>query len=114
MSQANQAPQPSNAAPAPARANGPETLEQKVARLERENAAYAAKEAAKHVLTLKISVAGKGTDGKERKGGTVCLYGINSRFPVSLYANQWKRLLAHGPEILAFIEKNKAILPVKE
>jgi hypothetical protein len=47
------------------------------------------------------------------KGG-LSVYGINSRFPVSLYANQWQRLAPYLPEILAFIEANKDKMSFKE
>lgn len=42
----------------------------------------------------------------------VSIYGIG-RFPVTLYQEQWKKLLAQGPAILAFIEANKDKLSVK-
>ena len=48
------------------------------------------------------------------KGG-VCVYGINGRFPVTLYANQWQRFADEGliPKILAFIDDKKDRLSVK-
>lgn len=45
--------------------------------------------------------------------GAVSVYGLQ-RFPVTLYADQWAALLAKSPEILLFIEQNKAALSVKE
>lgn len=47
------------------------------------------------------------------KGG-VCLMGINVRFPVTLYYQQWERLLNFKDEILTFIEENKANLASKD
>jgi hypothetical protein len=47
------------------------------------------------------------------KGG-LSLYGINNRFPVTLYRGQWERILAHKPAILAFIEANQALLATKD
>ena len=47
------------------------------------------------------------------KGG-LSLYGINNRFPVTLYRGQWERILAHKPAILAFIEANSALLATKD
>lgn len=47
------------------------------------------------------------------KGG-LSLYGINSRFPVTLYRGQWERILAHAPTIKAFIEANSALLATKD
>jgi hypothetical protein len=48
------------------------------------------------------------------KGG-VSVYGLNVRFPVTLYANQWQRFADEDliPKILAFIDDNKADLSVK-
>jgi hypothetical protein len=44
------------------------------------------------------------------KGG-VSVYGLG-RFPVTLYAGQWAKLLNIGGEITAFIEANKPALAV--
>lgn len=44
--------------------------------------------------------------------GALSIYGLQ-RFPVTLYADQWAALLAKSPEILRFIEQNKASLSVK-
>jgi hypothetical protein len=53
-------------------------------------------------LTLKVS----------EKGG-VSLYGMG-RFPVTLYKEQWLRILASAPEIEAFIRENDSKLKTKE
>ena len=53
-------------------------------------------------LTLKVS----------EKGG-VSLYGVG-RFPVTLYKEQWRRILAMATEIEAFIEENESSLKAKE
>ncbi len=42
----------------------------------------------------------------------VSIYNIN-RFPVTLYAEQWSRLLNHSDEIRRFIEVNKSELASK-
>jgi hypothetical protein len=47
------------------------------------------------------------------KGG-VSMYGINARFPITLYANQWEKVIAHVSELSAFIETNRKFLAVKE
>lgn len=47
-----------------------------------------------------------------QKGG-VSVYGLG-RFPVTLYQEQWERLLAHADEIRAFIEVNRDQLKKKE
>jgi len=46
------------------------------------------------------------------KGG-VSVYGLG-RFPVTLYYEQWKRLLEAAPDLKVFIEENKAKLKLKE
>ena len=46
------------------------------------------------------------------KGG-VSVYGLG-RFPVTLYYEQWNRLLAASEELKAFIEENKSKLKMKE
>jgi hypothetical protein len=46
------------------------------------------------------------------KGG-VSVYGLG-RFPVTLYKEQWTRLLAMADEIKAFIVENDAKLKTKE
>jgi hypothetical protein len=46
------------------------------------------------------------------KGG-VSVYGLG-RFPVTLYYEQWMRLLGAVDELRAFIEENKSRLKTKE
>lgn len=46
------------------------------------------------------------------KGG-VSVYGLG-RFPVTLYYEQWVRLLDAGAELRAFLESNKDKLKLKE
>jgi hypothetical protein len=46
------------------------------------------------------------------KGGIV-VAGLNARFPVTLYADQWARLAAFMPTVLEFAKKNAADLAVK-
>jgi len=45
------------------------------------------------------------------KGG-VSVYGLG-RFPVTLYYEQWIRLLDHGDAIRQFLEENKSRLKLK-
>lgn len=52
-------------------------------------------------ITLKVS----------EKGG-VSVYGLG-RFPVTLYKEQWEKLLSMGDEIKAFIAQNQARLKTK-
>jgi hypothetical protein len=80
-----------------------ESLEQKLARLEAENRAL--KEQAERKpgeLRLKIS----------EKGG-LSVYGLG-RFPVTLYKEQWSRLLAHAEEIGAFLKQHDHELKAKQ
>jgi hypothetical protein len=53
-------------------------------------------------LSLKVS----------EKGG-VSLYGVG-RFPVTLYKEQWRKILEMAPEIEAFIKANESSLKAKE
>lgn len=46
------------------------------------------------------------------KGG-VSLYGLG-RFPVTLYASQWDKLIASIDTIRAFIDTNRALLTTKD
>lgn len=69
-------------------------------RLRAENAQLKNKD--KSGLTLKVS-----------EKGAVSLYGMG-RFPVTLYKEQWLRVLASAPEIEAFIHENESRLKTKE
>jgi hypothetical protein len=71
-----------------------------IKRLQDENAALRNSSAAK--LTLKVS-----------EKGAVCLYGMG-KWPVTLYANQWLKVLDMAEQIKGFIKANKALLSVKE
>lgn len=70
-------------------------------RLREENAKLKAKVAKGGKLTCKIG----------EKGG-LCVYGLG-RFPVTLYREQWERLIAFVPEVQAFIAANAGKLSVK-
>ena len=50
---------------------------------------------------------------KVSEKGAVSLYGMG-RFPVTLYREQWLRILAAAPEIETFICENDAKLKTKE
>ena len=45
--------------------------------------------------------------------GAVSVYGLG-RFPVTLYQEQWDKLLARADELREFIEKNRASLKKKD
>ncbi|MSP39842.1 MAG: hypothetical protein EXR70_15250 [Deltaproteobacteria bacterium] len=80
-----------------------ETIEQKLARLEAENQALKQQAERKPgELRLKIS----------EKGG-LSVYGLG-RFPVTLYKEQWTRLLAHVEEISAFLKQHDQELKAKQ
>ncbi len=61
---------------------------------------------------LKAS-AGRPTSFKVSEKGGVSVYGLG-RFPVTLYPEQWERLLGMGDELRAFIKDNTAKLKWKE
>jgi len=50
---------------------------------------------------------------KVSQKGAVSVYGLG-RFPVTLYQEQWGKLLAKKDDIIEFIEHNKADLKKKE
>ena len=50
---------------------------------------------------------------KVSEKGAVSVYGLG-RFPVTLYQEQWIKLLSLADEIRQFIEENKGKLKVKE
>ena len=52
-------------------------------------------------------------DFKVSEKGGVSVYGLG-RFPVTLYYEQWKRLLALAPDLEIFLEENKGKLKLKE
>ena len=55
---------------------------------------------------------GRGTSLKVSEKGGVSVYGLG-RFPVTLYKEQWTRLLAMADDIRAFIEEHDADLKTK-
>ena len=55
----------------------------------------------------------RGASLKVSEKGGVSVYGLG-RFPVTLYKEQWLRLLAMGEDIKAFIEANQDRLKSKE
>jgi hypothetical protein len=65
------------------------------------------------VIKLEAQVANKSTlTFKVSEKGALSIYGMG-RYPVSLYREQWERLLAQKDAILAFIEANADRLSVK-
>jgi hypothetical protein len=54
-----------------------------------------------------------GVSLKVSEKGALSLYGMG-RFPVTLYKEQWLRILASAPEIETFIRENESKLKTKE
>jgi len=77
-----------------------ENIQQELERLRAEN------ESLKKKRNTSVSM-------KVSEKGAVSVYGLG-RFPVTLYQEQWQKLLALADEIKTFIEDNKASLKVKE
>jgi hypothetical protein len=76
------------------------SLRAELERLRAENTAL--KDRGRRGVTLKVS----------EKGG-VSVYGLG-RFPVTLYKEQWIRLLEMADDIRAFIRENEAVLKTKQ
>ena len=74
-------------------------LQAELARLRAENADL------KQKRTGSVSI-------KVSEKGAVSVYGLG-RFPVTLYQEQWTKLLAMADEIRAFIEENRSKLKIK-
>ena len=77
-----------------------EDVQAELARLRAENEALKARRSGN--ISMKVS-----------EKGAVSVYGLG-RFPVTLYQEQWTKLLAAADEIKAFIEHNRAQLKAKE
>jgi hypothetical protein len=45
--------------------------------------------------------------------GALSVYGLG-RFPVTLYFEQWNKLLAHADQLRTFLEANQSKLKLKE
>ena len=58
------------------------------------------------------SQRGRSVSLKVSEKGGVSVYGLG-RFPVTLYKEQWTKLLSMSDEIRAFIKENDALLKTK-
>ena len=88
------------------------TAEQRIAQLE---AMLAASQA--ETLAAKARAATRSQrslSAKVSQKGAVSVYGLNARFPVTLYAQQWAKLEAFMPELKAFLAENQGMLATKE
>jgi len=81
-----------------------ETAEQKLARLEAENRALKEQVEQRRTGQLRLKIS--------EKGG-LSVYGLG-RFPVTLYKEQWIRLLEQTEEIKEFLKENDQQLKVKQ
>jgi hypothetical protein len=77
-----------------------EDVQAELARLRAENERL--KQGGRGKLAMKVS-----------EKGALSVYGMG-RFPVTLYKEQWLRLLSVADEIKSFIEANQASLKTKE
>ena len=78
-----------------------EDIKAELERLRAENAALKTKKGERG-LTMKVS-----------EKGALSVYGMG-RFPVTLYKEQWLKLLGIADEIKSFIEENDSRLKTKE
>jgi hypothetical protein len=78
-----------------------ENLEEELARLRAENEALKTKTSRSGQLWMKVS-----------SKGALSLYGLG-RFPVTLYLEQWERVLNYSDDIKKFIEANREQLKTK-
>jgi hypothetical protein len=79
----------------------PEEMQTELERLKAENEALK-KPAARGTISFKVS-----------EKGAVSVYGLG-RFPVTLYKEQWEKLLDRGDEIRKFMVENASKLKLKE
>ncbi len=81
-----------------------ETPEQRMSRLEAENRQLREQMEQRKTGQLRLKVS--------EKGG-LSVYGLG-RFPVTLYKEQWTRLLDYAEEIKSFLKDNDRLLKAKE
>jgi len=81
-----------------------ETAEEKLARLEEENKVLREQMDQRKSGQLRLKVSEK---------GALSVYGLG-RFPVTLYKEQWRRLLDIADEMKTFLKDNDHLLKGKE
>ena len=79
-----------------------EDLKAELERLKAENEALKSNKNARGTLSMKVS-----------EKGALSVYGMG-RFPVTLYKEQWLKLLGISDEIKKFIDENDSRLKTKE
>lgn len=77
-------------------------LKSEIERLRAENEALKSKKAERGTLSMKVS-----------EKGALSVYGMG-RFPVTLYKEQWLKLLGIGEQIKEFIKENDSKLKTKD
>lgn len=77
-------------------------LKEEIERLKAENEALKNKKTGGGALTMKVS-----------EKGALSVYGMG-RFPVTLYKEQWLKLLNIAEEIKSFIKANESTLKTKD
>ena len=97
-------PEPSPVTTTPGGASEADTLRAAIEALRAENELLKLKATAQSHQGLSIRVS---------QSGAVSIYGLG-RFPVTLYKEQWLRLLDIAPELKAFITANESKLTTKE
>lgn len=79
-----------------------EDLKAEIERLKAENESLKDKKGSRGTLSMKVSAK-----------GALSIYGMG-RFPVTLYKEQWNKLLSITDEIKKFIADNEELLKTKE
>lgn len=79
-----------------------EDLKAEIERLKAENESLKKKKPAPGTLSMKVS-----------EKGALSIYGMG-RFPVTLYKEQWLKLLSVAEDIKKFIADNESLLKTKE
>ena len=79
-----------------------EDMKSELERLRAENEALKNKKSGQGTLSMKVS-----------EKGALSIYGLG-RFPVTLYKEQWLKLLAIADDIKKFIGENEAKLKIKD
>ena len=77
-------------------------MQKEVERLRAENEALKKQRQTSGTLAFRVS-----------EKGAVSVYGLG-RFPVTLYQEQWDKLIAHVDDLKRFIEENRRLLKKKE
>jgi hypothetical protein len=92
--------------------SGAETMPAKIDPREVEIAALREELAAARAAAARASTRQITFKVSEKKA--VSVYGLNARFPITLYADQWDRLLAVADSLRSFIADNRPSLATKE